>query len=261
MDYDNSEMLDHSVPIPVSSSQMNKWSIIVSTGALLYQKNLYSPNDELGSFVETKKNSERELFGVSASILADYKVKPGLSLRAGMNYISLYERFDYKVTENSEEIRFSENAYSYARSDGTVQTFGGDVPFQILNERRVGHTNQHNMLNFMMEASLSKQIKKLKTEVKSGFSVTLDQSSNGKSLDTQLDVIEYNSKHSELYGLRNAATYCILVQDWKSHSSRRISFRSEMNYNVGLNPTNQSSDVYSQTYNMLGANVGLKYQF
>jgi hypothetical protein len=250
-------------PIVVLPKASNKWSVSVTSGFVYFNKSISQVNPELSDFVDFKDNSETEDFGITARLLVGYKIRPNFHVRAGLQYLTLYERFEYDRTIESETSVFSQNAFAYERKDGSVQTFSGDVPAIDATHRQIGHTNKHNLWSSIIEAGYSKKVGKLNAELKTGFSAVLVHNFTGKTIDKDLvPIVIDNENSSDLTSHRNA-----LSGFWHAGAglalpiSRRISVKADINYNLGLSPVNKNIEDYKLSYKYYDGSIGLNYAF
>ncbi len=250
-------------PIEVLPNKDNKWTVSATSGFVYFNKYISQVNPEISDFVDFKNNSETEDFGITARLLIGYKIKQNFQIRAGLQYLTMYERFNYDRTLEAETSVFSQNAFAYERKDGTFQTFSGDVPAIEANHRQIGHTNKHNLWSALVEVGYSKKLGKFNAELKTGFSAILVHNFTGKTIDKDLvPLVIDNNNSSELTSHRNALSgFWHLGTGLALPVSRRISVKADLNYNLGLSPVNKNIEDYKLIYKYYDGSIGLSYAF
>jgi len=231
-----------------------RWlAIAMTTGSGLVNKSILPSNLLSQEQVAVRQQSETPLEAISGQVQLELGLSKSFSIRSGINYLRLSEKFEWTDTYLSDA---SGNILSTLQNDNegnpivNVTALANPSQLHYSVESKVIHYNTHNFVDVPLTLAYNVRWKKMRASLYGGGALNIMMSSEGKYLNTSSLVEQYgtsnfSSRLSYLAGMNIDVPFC-----------NRLALRAGLNYETRKV---QNHGLHAR-YEAIRADLGLAYR-
>ena len=214
-------------------------------------------NQEFENEFASRNASEEILEAWNSTITFRYMIHPNVGISAGLQYTSINERSTTQLSLTETILVQDTIIGNFVRLDGTDEPIFGDIELNRTTTRNVSRVNTFRLVQIPIEVFYAHRINKLQLELGAGVTQNISTSSSGfwhpdgqSEYDLSLDENDYlKSRIGISFTGRAGISYPL---------GNSFDVFSNIRYVNSLNGFTNSNYGISQSYTLLGADLGIR---